>query len=78
MAQTDVTEPLANGVEASIKSPEAEKVPRKPAQRLSKRKVRGPAKKRVGRAASRAFPTASFQESLEIAEAIQAHALPCN
>jgi len=74
MAQTDVTEIPADRAEASIKSPGAEKLPRKPANRASKRKVRGPAKKRVGRAASRAFPTASFQESLEIAEVIQAHA----
>ena len=33
-----------------------------------------PQKKRVGRGASRAFPTSSFQESLEIAEAIHTHA----
>jgi hypothetical protein len=73
MPGSDVLQPPKNGAGLGIESTESEASNKRAPKRLTRKKKKSP-KRLVGRAASKAFPTFSFQESLEIAEAIHAHA----
>src|SRR5207302_5833826 len=83
MAGANLPEAPTNGAGRGIGPSEVESLSRKTINRKSvrssskitpKRSVKNAVKTLVGRAASKMFPTFSFQDSLAIADVIQAHA----